>query len=207
MIDPNTFSNKKKKVFLIGLTGTISSGKSTVAGFFKKHGCLVLDADKIVHDILEKDKKVFKKLIGHYGIDITCNGKSISRVKLASIVFNNKKELKYLNSIIHPLVSRGISRAISKTKKRIVVIDAPLLIEAGLHRMVDLVIVVRSSAYDCIERFIKTGKTENDYKRRMKFQMPLKEKLKRADLIINNNGTKSKLYHEALKVLEVFNKE
>jgi dephospho-CoA kinase len=181
-------SNKKRIV--IGVTGCFGSGKSTVAGILKSFGAKVIDADRIAHEVLEPEGKIYKKLISAFGKRILKQGKNIDRDRLAKSVFADKNLLHKLNRIMHPEIIRIIRQQIRSSSKRLVVLDAPLLIEKGLSKLTDKLIVVKISRAQQLRRILKKNSmlTKTDISRRIRAQMPLREKLRFADFIIDNNG-------------------
>ncbi len=184
-------------MFIIGLTGGLKTGKSTVARLFKDKGVEVIDADQIAHQIIQSGKKGFRKVIKIFGKDILTKGE-IDRRKLAQIVFNDSKALKALELVIHPLVSQEIKAKIRQLRKvnsnQKVFLDVPLLFEAGLDRLVDFTIVVKSNRALQLKRAIQDLKiTSQQAKKRIQAQMPLKKKIQWADCVIDNNGSMSNL--------------
>lgn len=182
-----------KNNIIIGVTGSFGTGKTTVAKIFKDFGASVLDADKIAHQALKKDTVAYNRAVREFGKCILRKSGQIDRVKLARLVFRNKKSLNILCNIVHPVVLGRIKESIKKVsnskKFSLVVIDAPLLIEAGLHNVVDYLIVVKTSRQTQIKRLTrKTGLSTDEIIRRIKCQMPLEEKIKIADYIIDNEG-------------------
>jgi len=184
---------------LIGVTGSIATGKTTVVKAFKKLGAFTMNADKIVHEIYKKDKDVKRKVVKEFGKKILTRGK-IDRHKLARYAFKDKKSIKRLCKIVHPEVLKKIAEGIKRTKKRIIILDAPLLIEAGLNSSVDCIIVVSSSLAKQIERSRKIGLTRDELLRRRALQMSLKRKEKFADYIISNNGSKLRIRKGVKKI-------
>lgn len=171
---------------IIGLTGGIASGKSTVAKIFKQKGALVLDADAIAHKVIEPGNPAYKKIVRYFGAGVVNRDRTINRGLLAKIVFFSPDKLKKLNSIIHPLVIRIIKDEIEKRKrKKVIIIDAPLLIETELHRGVDMLIVVRSSRSIQLKRLREKGFSLKEARTRIDSQMPLKKKVKLADVVID----------------------
>ena len=179
---------------IIGLTGSIGTGKTFVASVFRSLGAEVLDADRIAHGVIRRPTVVYRKIVRIFGPGILDSRKNIDRKKLGRIVFGDKKKLSKLNRIVHPEVIRVIKkRTAGAGKGRVVVIDAPLLVEARLDRMVDALVVVTSSRKAQIDRCRKkSGLAESEVLKRIASQIPLKEKVRRADFIIDNNGTKTK---------------
>jgi dephospho-CoA kinase len=176
---------------VIGVTGGLATGKSTVAGLFKKHGAKVLDADKIAHRLMKRGQPCFRPVVKRFGKDILTGGR-IDRAKLSRIVFKDRTRLKALTRIVHPSVVREIRKEVirvSRSRKQPVVIDAPLLIEAGLDRIVDWLIVVKAPRQVQLKRAgTRGGMTPNEALCRISTQMPLKEKIKRADAVIDNGA-------------------
>lgn len=178
-----------KRKIILGITGSFGSGKSTVARIFKSFGAQVIDADKIAHGCILFGTKTYKRIIRLFGKDILQKKGIINRRKLAEIVFNNKNLLKKLNNIIHPEVIRIIRSQIKLSKARIVVLDAPLLIEAKLKGLVDKLIVVKINRVKQVKRIQgKTSLSSTDILKRVRSQIPLREKARLADFIIDNNG-------------------
>lgn len=188
---------------IIGITGSFGSGKTTVAGIFSSLGAEVIDADKIAHRVISPKTKVYKAVVNAFGRDILKKNGSIDRGKLSGIVFNDKELLGKLNKIIHPEVIRQIKIAINNSFKEVIVLDVPLLIEAGLKSMVDNLVVVKISRKVQIERLVnKTSLTKQEILKRIKAQMPLREKIRIADFIIDNNGTAGNTYKQAVEAWE-----
>ncbi|MBF0384923.1 MAG: dephospho-CoA kinase [Candidatus Omnitrophica bacterium] len=183
-------------MLVIGITGNIGSGKSTISGFFKKLGAKILDADLLARLELSSTSRSFDKIIKAFGPEIIEKGE-IDRKKLAKIVFNNPRRLKKLNGIIHPPVLKAISREIDKhrreKKKHILVIDVPLLFETGLDKKVDYAILVNVRKDEGVKRAArKLGISRSEIIKRAAYQMPIKQKIRYADIIIDNNLSKEK---------------
>lgn len=176
---------------IIGLTGTFGSGKSTVAGMFAQLGCQVIDADKVVGGLLAPGGKAEKKVAKLFGHAILGQSNTIDRKLLAKIVFQDPRELKKLTDILYPIGLKEIKKKIAQARReQIIVLDVPLLFESGWDSLADVTIAVKSNQDVQITRLIKrTGLSKADIKRRMKCQLPAREKLGRADIIIDNRGT------------------
>lgn len=176
-------------MLIIGLTGGLATGKTTVAKMFAQLGAQVIDADKIAHKLISPRGACYTSIVRYFGGDIVTKG-NIDRKKLSTIVFNNKHALRKLEGIIHPEVKKNIFTEIKKRQKKnsIIIIDAPLLIEAGIEKKVDRLIVVKSSLNKQIKRSSARLKiTKSEALKRIKAQMPLKDKERLADIVINNN--------------------
>jgi dephospho-CoA kinase len=181
--------NRKKKI-VIGLTGSFGTGKTTVAGFFRSYGAKVIDADKIAHQVIRPGKKAYRKIVSVFGKGILKKDKSIDRAVLSELVFNKRNLLSRLNKIVHPEVIAVIMRNINASANKVIVLDAPLLIEAGLKKQVDKLIVVKATKSRQIERAgNRLSLSRAQIIKRIKCQIPLKNKLRLADFIIDNQGS------------------
>ena len=130
---------------VIGNTGSLGTAKTTVAKMFAKHGAVVLDADRLGHMALRKGTPTYKRVVAEFGTSILNGNKSINKKRLASLVFGSSKDLKRLTDIVHTFVIKRIKSSIRGVRpEKIVAIDAPLLVEAGLMDIVDKLIVVKT---------------------------------------------------------------
>ena len=179
----------KKKI--IGVTGGLATGKTTVADMFVDKGAFKIDADKIVHKLLVEDKDIKGRIIDAFGKDILADDE-IDRRKLAKVVFFDRKELDKLCAILHPEVIRNIKEETEGAQQEVIVIDAPLLIETKLHDFVDIVVVVTASYENQIKRARERGISEQVAKNVIANQLPLTEKVELADYIIDNDGDPNK---------------
>lgn len=178
---------------IIGLTGGIASGKSTVSEMLKTRGIPVIDADLIAREVVEVGKKAYTEIVNAFGKEILNEDLTINRARLGSIVFQNEDKREKLNSIVHPEVRLEMKRRqkqlISEGAKA-VVLDIPLLFESNLKHLVDKVIVVYTGEKNQLERLMKRNNfSKKEALSRINAQMPLKEKVKFADAVINNDGT------------------
>ena len=175
-------------MFIIGLTGSLGTGKSTVAAMFAKRGGKIIDADAITRDLLTKDKKCIKKVAKIFPGAILSPSK-INRSELAKIVFNHPRELQKLTDILYPEALKVVKSQISQYKhESFVVLDVPLLFESGWDKIADTTIVVKAKRAQQFERAQKRlGITRSDFTSRLKNQMPLKKKCDLADIIIDNS--------------------
>lgn len=180
--------NKIKMV--IGVTGNFGSGKTTVANILRACAATVIDADRISRRFLAYGTPTYRRIIRIFGRKILKKDRTIDRAKLAALVFRNKKMLDKLNRLIHPQVIRMIKGKIRSAKSSMIVLDAPLLIEAGLKEMVDKLIVVKISRKEQIRRLrAKTGLGKKEILQRIKAQLAQSKKARLADFIIDNNAT------------------
>ncbi len=177
----------------IGITGIMGSGKSLVSGMFELLGAKIIDADEIVHRLLCSGTSAHDSLVSIFGEGVLREDGSIDRSLLAGKVFGGEPEnIRLLNAVLHPEVIKEIDEKILYYREAgvpAVVVDAPLLIETGLHENLDYTIVVRSTADKAVERITGDGRlSAEDFSSRMKFQLSGEEKEKHADFIIDNNG-------------------
>jgi len=182
----NDMSKKSEKRLVAGLTGGFSSGKTTAAEMFAVKGARIIDADKITRDLLKSNARIKGEIIDFFGGDIAENGKII-RKKLSDRVFNDKKGMEALCRILHPEIIKKIKARVKEHASGIVIVDAPLLIESGMDSFVDVVILVSASEENQIEKAGGRGISQKKAKSIIQNQMPLSEKIKFADYIIENN--------------------
>ena len=195
---------------IIGITGSIGSGKTTAAKMFSRHWYTRIDADEIGHELIKKDKSAYKEIVGIFGNGIIDKNGSIDRKKLGDLVFNDHKKLKKLNSILHPFIIKEIKNQIEKIKNKCgaeakIIIDAPLLLETGAKNLSDKIIILKSDKKNAIGRLKKThpkGKIEKI----LNAQMPLKDKLKYADFVIENNKDLKHLEKQVEKIIQLLEK-
>ena len=187
---------------VVGLTGGFGSGKSFVASLFRGLGAKVVDADKLGHKALEKGSVAYKRVVAAFGKNILLPDLSINRKALAGTVFANKVNLEKLNRIVHPGIIKGINKRIRlASKNEVLIVDAPLICETNISGLMDVLIVVKASKSNQIERcFKKFGMKEKDVSKRIAMQMPLSEKIRSADYIVDNSGTKEKTKKEVRKI-------
>jgi dephospho-CoA kinase len=195
-------------MFIVGLTGGIASGKSLVARVFKDLGAHVIDADRIVHDLLEPEQQAYQEVRDHFGKDILLPNGGIDRRKLGEIIFNNPEKRAWLNNCLHPKVFNAYTVQVQHLHSRqpdsIVILDAALLIETGYHRNMDRVVVVYADREQQIKRLSLRDKfTHEQALARITSQMPLAEKRAHADYVINNTGTRE---DTEIQAREVFRK-
>ncbi len=174
---------------VIGLTGGISSGKSTVSQFLAELGAVIIDADKIGHEVLKPDSEVWREVVAAFGKQIiTANGE-INREKLGEIVFSNPEARSRLNQIMHPRIYDIVKTRFEEYRRQgagIVVLEAPLLLEAGWTSLVDEVWVTTASEATVLKRLReRTGLSEKKSLARIRSQLPAEERVKHADVVIN----------------------
>ncbi|MFH1093185.1 MAG: dephospho-CoA kinase [Candidatus Omnitrophota bacterium] len=180
-------------MIIIGLTGGLASGKTRIARMFAALGAQVLDADAIAHRALFKNTHCYKQVIRKFGRSILNTDGSINRKKLARLAFVSNKKQQHLCSILHPWVFTYIREKIKKAEKnktaKAIVVEAVLLIESGLYKEMDKILLVRSTRAQQIARAaLKRKMTSVQAKQRMRFQLLFVQKSKYADYIVDNRG-------------------
>lgn len=179
---------------LIGLTGGIASGKSTVARLLEQKGAAIIDADRIGHEVL-KVPDALDRVVARFGAGILGDDGAIDRAKLGAVVFADPAARRDLEAITHPLISAEIARRIAEhaATDRVVVLDAALLVEAFDPRRdlgLDRVVVVSAFPEEQLERMVRDrGMSAEDARARMAAQAPAERKLSMADIVIHNRGT------------------
>lgn len=179
-------------MYVIGLTGNFGSGKSTVGHMFKRCGSYLIDADQVVHVLLKSNSPCYRQIVHYFGKGIL-SGSKINRAALAAEVFGHPHKLKILTNILHPAAWEVIHNKVlefKKQKRKAVVIEAPLLIEAGWDKKVDVVIVVRSNVRQQLERVSKRmAISRSQFLKRIRSQFNTQKKMRRADFVIDNRGS------------------
>ncbi len=182
---------------IIGLTGGIGSGKSTVAQFLKELGAVVIDADKVGHEILESDAEVGQEVVAAFGNRVLTPDGNISRHKLGRIVFGNPEFLAGLNRIMHPRIAERVEAQLEEYRRqgaKVVVLEAPLLLEAGWAPLVDEVWVTVVPEVTVLRRLEeRTGLSEAESLARIHSQLPVAERVGQADVIIDTDCTLDEL--------------
>lgn len=176
---------------------------------FQELGAFVIDADKLAREAIEPGKRAWQEIVDNFGREVLNDDGTINRQKLADIVFRDKEKLEILNSIVHPAVLAEDARLVKEQRDKnphgLVINDIPLLFELGpelMRQLADVIIVVYCSPEVQLKRLIARGMMEADALDRIKNQIPLEEKVKSADFVINNDGT---FEESRQQVLQVYN--
>ncbi|XP_022143346.1 dephospho-CoA kinase isoform X4 [Momordica charantia] len=190
---------------MVGLTGGISSGKSTVSNLFKAHGIPIVDADLIARDVVEKGTGGWKKVVSAFGEDILQVNGEIDRRKLGQIVFSDPAKRKLLNQLLAPYISSGIFWKIVQLwmkGHKVIVLDVPLLFEAKMDRWTKPTIVVWVDPETQLRRLVaRDGQSDDDARNRINAQMSLDLKRDKADFVIDNTGSLDDLHERFQEVL------
>jgi dephospho-CoA kinase len=187
----------------IGLTGGLGTGKTTVLKYFKKLGAQILSCDELVHVELKSNKTLRQKIRKFFGPDVFYK-KEVRRPALAKRVFSSKKELNRLSALIHPLVRKRLRAFFRRcSKNAVIVVEVPLLFEAGFDDLFDVTIGVATGPQIQRERLRQKCRLRtNDIARRMRWQLSLDRKIARCDFVIDNNGSKRKTFNQVKQLME-----
>lgn len=178
-------------MLIVGLTGGIATGKSTVSQFFIEEGIPVIDTDNIARNVLNKGTDAYFEVIQFFSEEILLTNKEINRKKLGRAIFTNPKKRKQLNDIVHPRVRDEVDAQIAHNKEqghKVIVIDVPLLFETNYQEVVDKTIVVYTKEIKQLERLASRDNISIEYaKMKIDAQMPLSKKVELADYVIDNS--------------------
>lgn len=180
---------------VLGLTGSIATGKSTVSQMFRQKGAEIIDADRIAREVVEPGTEGLARIVEQFGPEMLDGGK-LNRDRLGARIFQNPAEREKLNRLLHPLIVDSMHRKTEKIKKekdpKLIIWDVPLLIEGKLTQWVEAVILVYTPKEVQLERLMKRNSlSKEEAKKRISAQMDIEEKKKFADYVIDNRGTLS----------------
>jgi dephospho-CoA kinase len=193
-------------LIVAGLTGGIASGKSTVSAFFEGAGALIIDADRIAHEVVKKGMPAHREVVQNFGQEVLLANGELNRALLGDIIFKNPEKKLILNSIVHPRVSRKTAEDLKQIEQNhpdsVVILDVPLLFESGMHKSTPAVIVVYVPEQIQLERLMQRDRSSReDALARIHSQMPLEEKKKLAAFLIDNSAA---IEHTHTQTLEVY---
>jgi dephospho-CoA kinase len=186
-------------VLLVGLTGGIGSGKSTIARLLEKRGAVVFDADVLAREVVEPGTPGHAAVIERFGANVLAPGGELDREALASIVFADPAARRDLEAIVHPEVRRRFAEGTEEyhDTERVVVFSAPLLVETGMHSAFDLLVVVSASTATQIDRLMRDrGMSEDTVRSRIAAQATPEARAEVADVLIDNEGSPEELEHQ-----------
>ena len=192
---------------ILGLTGGIACGKSTISAYLKEFGLPVIDADECSRAVVEKGSIGLEKLTEIFGNKILENDGTLNRKALGQIVFSDSEQLSLLNSVMEPLIREEISRRMNQEKNAdLVVLDAPLLIEQHYDKICDFIMTVDVPKEIQLERLIERDKlSEDEAKSRIESQLSSRERNRFADVVIDSSGTVEQTRKQVIKWLETIN--
>jgi dephospho-CoA kinase len=198
-------------MIIVGLTGSVGTGKSTVTDFFRELGAYIIDWDELAKELVHPRLKAWKEIVEYFGKDLLSEDLTINSQKLAQIVFADKEKLEKLNQIVHPEVFREDEKITNEIKNldpdAVIIKDIPLLFEVAHPIFVDKVVVVAASEQTQLRRSEEKGISREDAQSRIKFQLPLEEKIKSADFVINNDGPLEETKRQVEEIYSLLKKE
>jgi dephospho-CoA kinase len=193
-------------VRLFGLTGNIGAGKSTVARLLVRHGVPVIDADQVARDVVQSGQPALGEIAARFGPGVLQADGSLDRKALGALVFSDANERKALNAIIHPRISQAAAvriAALAAAGHAVAVYEAALIVENGLDRGLDgLIVVTAKEELQLVRLRLRDGLTEAEALARLAAQLPAAEKVKRATFVIENHGSEADLDAQVAKLLD-----
>lgn len=194
-----------RRFLLVGLTGGIATGKSTVSEILRQLGCEIIDADRLARDVVEPEQPAWKQIVAEFGGGVVTAEGALDRKKLGAIVFADPERRKRLEAITHPAIRARFQARLDELAAQgfagIVVFDAPVMIESGTYKNMDrLVVVVTDDATQAARLQERDGTDEAEGRRKIASQMPLAEKAKLADYVIDNSGDREATAAEVRRV-------
>jgi len=197
-------------MIIVGLTGGVGTGKSTVTNFFRKLGAYIIDWDELARKVTRPHLKAWKEIVEYFGEGILNDDLTINRQKLADIVFSDKEKVEKLNQLVHPEVFKEDERITSDIKSldpdALIIKDIPLLFEVAHPIFMDKVVVVSASEQTQLRRLEEKGMSRDDAQNRIKSQLPLEKKIKSADFVINNDGPPEETKRQVEKIYSLLRK-
>ena len=200
-----------EQIYLVGLTGGLGSGKTT-AGTLLAEACLpVIDTDQVAHELLgDRKGAAYAEVVKRFGKAVLDRWGRVDRQKLADVVFTSRRKRKTLEKILHPSIEREVAkrlRELAASGERIAILEVPLLLEAGWDRFVDSVVVVDCDEESQVERHMsRTDESAEEAQARMAAQASRRERLGRADFVLDNSGTLQQLVAQVEGLIDSLNK-
>lgn len=195
-------------MLVVGLTGGIATGKSTVARMLRARGAVALDADALVHELQAPGTEVYRAILDAFGPDILAPDGTLDRQKLGARIFADPEARRRLEAIVHPPVMAELRRRVEALRRdgrtRLCVVEAALLVEEGRRGIVDRVVVVTAPEAEQVARLrAKTGLGEEEAWRRVRAQLPAAAKARRADHILVNDGDLGRLARDVAALADI----
>ncbi|MGD8343837.1 MAG: dephospho-CoA kinase [Desulfobacterales bacterium] len=192
---------------VIGLTGGIATGKSTVSAMLKEAGAIIIDADRIARAVVKKGLPAYRQIVARFGTEVLLPDGEINRNLLGNMIFNDHRKKQLLNSIVHPHVNEEVNRQLKQIQKThpnaVIVLDVPLLIETGMHDDLSEIIVVYTPQDIQIQRLMQRDHISGaDALARVRSQMSIEEKKQQATLVIDNSGTIENTRRQTLDIFK-----
>lgn len=192
---------------VIGLTGGIATGKSTVSAILKNAGAVIIDADRIARRVVKKNLPAYRQILAHFGESVLLPDGEINRAALGNLIFSDSRKKQLLNSIVHPHVQKETDRQLRHIAKKkpnaLVILDIPLLLEAGMRKDFSEVIVVYAPEHIQIKRLMERDHiSQEDALARIRSQMPIEKKKSLATMVIDNSGPIEDTRKQTLEILQ-----
>lgn len=192
---------------VIGLTGGIATGKSTVCAILENAGAVIIDADRIARKLVKKNLPAYRQIVDTFGKSILLPDGEINRTALGDLIFNDPRKKQLLNKILHPQVGKETDRQLKRIEKNnphaLVILDIPLLLESGLHKNLSEVIVVYTPEHIQINRLMQRDHiSQENALARIRSQMPIEEKKKLATIVIDNSGMLEDTRKQTLEIFQ-----
>ena len=190
---------------VLGLTGSIATGKSTVSGMLKELGAIIIDADKIAHEVVKKGLPAWQAIVKEFGKEVLLDNQEINRPFLGDIVFNDPEKRDILNRIVHPFVQIEMSSRLGDLEEKqpdsVVFLDVPLLIESNMHQSLKEILLVYIPEKEQIKRLIaRDNIAEQDALARVRSQISIEEKKKFATILIDNSNSKEETRDQVIEI-------
>jgi len=196
---------------ILGLTGGIATGKSTVTAMLRERGIPVIDADQIAREVVEPGKPAYEAIVRHFGRDILLEDGQLDRKKLGEVVFSDEAERQKLNAIVHPEVRRVMrqeAEAAEANGAQIVFMDIPLLYESKLQYLVEKIVVVYAPSDMQLARMMERDELDEEQaKKRLRAQFPIDQKKLEADFLIDNSQSREETQRQVEELLTVIRSE
>ncbi|NLP36548.1 MAG: dephospho-CoA kinase [Firmicutes bacterium] len=198
-------------MLVVGLTGGIATGKSTVAAYFEQLGALRIDTDELARLVVEPGQPALAEIARRFGVEVIDEKGRLIRQKLAALVFKDEKKRKELESILHPRIREMLMLKLKEARNQgyeIALVEVPLLFETDFHRQVDCTVAVAAAEDIQLVRLKeRNGLTTEEARLRIHAQMPLAEKIKRAHFVIDNSGTREETKQQVEKIWQLLKQE
>lgn len=196
---------------ILGLTGGIATGKSTVTAMLRERGIPVIDADQIAREVVEPGKPAYEAIVRHFGRDILLENGQLDRKKLGEVVFSDEAERQKLNAIVHPEVRRVMRQEAEVAEEngaQIVFMDIPLLYESKLQYLVEKIVVVYAPSDMQLARMMERDELDEEQaKKRLRAQFPIDQKKLEADFLIDNSQSREETQRQVEELLTVIRSE
>lgn len=193
--------------YVLGLTGGIGSGKSTLSDFFKELGFKIIDADIVAREVVKKDSLGLKQIVAVFGQEVLAFDQTLDRKKLGALVFNDSEKLTQLNEIVHPLVKKTMLEKLALEKEqgaKVVVLEVPLLFETGYEKYCDAVVNVYVNKELQVKRIMERDHlSENEANKRIESQLAAEKRKEKATFTVDSSGTVEQTRAQVIKWLKI----